>query len=125
SASLKITAKSAKKFTLALRRPYWAGAGFAVKVNGQAQKDLPKPDSYVEITRTWKSGDTVELVLPKTLRKEPLPDNPERFALMWGPLVLAGDLGPERQGPERRARRNAAGEDSAPVLVAAREPLEN
>jgi uncharacterized protein len=40
------------------------------------------------------------LVLPKTLREERLSDNPGRLALMWGPLVLAGDLGPE---PERRA----------------------
>jgi DUF1680 family protein len=123
TASLKITPKSAKKFTLALRRPYWAGAGFRVKVNGQAWKDLPKADSYVEIRRTWKKGDTVELVLPKTIRKEPLADNPERFAVMWGPLVLAGDLGPEQ--PERRGSRKPGGPDSAPVLVAAREPVEN
>lgn len=123
SASLKITSKSPKKFTLALRRPYWAGAGFSVKVNGQVQKDLPKPDSYVEITRAWKSGDTVELVLPKTLRKEPLPDNPERFALMWGPLVLAGDLGAEtfreRDGEGWKVTANA------PVLVAANQSVEN
>ena len=64
-----------------------------MKVNGAAVKDLPTPDSYVEITRAWKKGDTVELVLPKTLRTEPLPDNPNRLAVMWGPLVLAGDLG--------------------------------
>ena len=125
TASIEVTPKAARKFTLALRRPYWAGVGFSVKVNGHALKDLPKADSYVEITRTWEKGDTVELALPKTLRKEPLPDNLERFALMWGPLVLAGDLGPERQGHERRARRTAAGEDSAPVLVAAAEPVEN
>jgi len=117
SASLKITPNSSKRFTLALRRPYWAGAGFSVKVNGRPMKALPKPDSYVEITQEWKKGDVVELVLPKTLRKEPLPDNPNRFALMWGPLVLAGDLGPEQQEP--RARRNAGRDDSAPVLVAA------
>jgi DUF1680 family protein len=125
TASLKVTPQSAKKFTLALRRPYWAGVGFSVKVNGHALKDLPMADSYVEITRMWKKGDTVELVLPKTLRKEPLPDNPERFALMWGPLVLAGDLGPERQEQERRSQQKAAGEDSAPVLVAAAEPVES
>jgi DUF1680 family protein len=125
TASLKVTPQSAKKFTLALRRPYWAGVGFSVKVNGHALKDLPMADSYVEITRRWKKGDTVELVLPKTLRKEPLPDNPERFALMWGPLVLAGDLGPERQEQERRSQQKAAGEDSAPVLVAAAEPVES
>lgn len=123
SASLKVATKSPKKFTLALRRPYWAGAGFSVKVNGQAQKDLPKPDSYLEITRTWKSGDAVELVLPKTLRKEPLPDNPERFALVWGPLVLAGDLGAEtfreRDGEGWKVTANA------PVLVAANQSVEN
>ncbi len=115
SASLKITPKSPKNFTLALRRPYWAGTGFSLKVNGRPLTDLPKPDSYVEITRKWNKGDSVDLVLPKTLRKEPLPDNPNRFALMWGPLVLAGDLGPEEH--EGRWERN--GGKSAPVLVAA------
>jgi DUF1680 family protein len=36
SASLKFTLKAPKQFTLALRRPSWAGDGFTVKVNGQA-----------------------------------------------------------------------------------------
>src|SRR5581483_8749356 len=49
------------KFTPALRRPYWAGNGFTVKVNGAALKTVPAADSYVEIARTWKAGDTVEL----------------------------------------------------------------
>jgi uncharacterized protein len=116
SASLKMTVKAPKTFTLALRRPYWADAGFSVKVNGHAISNLPKPDSYVEITRKWKNGDHVELVLPKILRKESLADNPNRFALMWGPLVLAGDLGPEQT--EGRRHHSPALNDSAPVLVA-------
>lgn len=107
---------------MALRRPYWAGEGFSIKVNGLPVKDVPKPDSYVEITRKWKKGDTVDLVLPKTLRKEPLPDNPNRFAFMWGPLVLAGDLGAEQ---ERRTRRDASSISPAPVLVADAQPVEN
>lgn len=122
SASLKVSPESARKFTLALRRPYWAGEGFSVKVNGKALHNLPKPDSYVEIKRKWKKGDTVALVLPKTLRKEPLPDNPERFALMWGPLVLAGDLGPEQH--DRRLRRSG-GNGSVPVFVAPAEPVQD
>jgi len=121
AASLKITPKSPTTFTLALRRPYWAGTGFSVKVNGQPLKDLPKPDSYVEITRKWTKGDTVDLVLPKTIRKEALPDNPNRFAIMWGPLVLAGDLGPEQ--PEQYVRRNAD-QEHAPAFVSASQSVD-
>jgi len=117
SATLKVTQapSPAKKFTVALRRPYWAGDGFSVKVNGKAIKELPPADSYVEIARTWKTGDTVALTLPKTLRTEALPDNANRLAVMWGPLALAGDLGPEQSWQERRANRG----DFAPALVTA------
>lgn len=125
AASLKLMLKTSKRFTLALRRPYWAGAGFSVKINGAPAAKLPPAGSYVEIDRAWKSGDVVTLVLPKTLREEPLPDNPNRVALMWGPLVLAGDLGPvARRGP-------ADDEDdqglprTAPALVAAGRPIES
>ncbi|HMI50827.1 MAG TPA: beta-L-arabinofuranosidase domain-containing protein [Candidatus Saccharimonadales bacterium] len=123
SASLKITPVKPTKFTLALRRPYWAGAGFSVKLNGTEVRNLPKADSYVEISRTWKQGDTIELVLPKTLRTEPLPDNPNRVALLWGPLVLAGDLGPEQE--RRRSQERTAALAAAPVLVAAAQPVAN
>src|ERR1035437_7710032 len=122
SASLKLTLKSRKKFTLALRRPSWAGGGFSVMLNGKAVKDLPQPGLYVELNRTWKNGDTVELVLPKTLHEEALPDNPRRIALMWGPLVLAGDLGPE----ERRGRGNRGPHsDAVPVFVVTEQPVAN
>ena len=125
TAALKLTLRSPKRFTLALRRPFWAGEGFSVKVNGEPLADLPKAGSYVEIKRVWKSGDTVALVLPKTLREEPLPDNPHRVALMWGPLVLAGDLGPEQE--RRRGRRQGPGsadQPGVPVFLAADQPIE-
>ena len=116
-ATIKLTPQSPKKFTLALRRPFWAGTGFTVKVNGSPIKTSAAPDSYVEIARTWKAGDTVQIVLPKTLRTEPLADNPNRFAVMWGPLVLAGDLGPEIA--------NRAPGPEVPVFVAAAQPVTN
>ena len=37
-------------------------------------------------------------MLPKQLHVEGLPDNQRRAALLWGPLVLAADMGPERRG---------------------------
>lgn len=114
AATLKVTATKAKKLTLSFRRPAWAGDGFAIKLNGKAIRIFSKPGSYIEITRTWKSGDSVSLVLPKVLRKEATPDNQGRVALMWGPLVLAGDLGPERRG---------AWTDPIPSFITAGGPL--
>ena len=122
SASVKIRTKAPKKFTLALRRPYWAGDGFTVKVNGQPLKYISPADSYIKINRVWREGDTVDLNLPKQLRKEPLPDNPSRMAFMWGPLVLAGDLGPETRAGEENEENSPA--PSAPPLVISDQPLQ-
>lgn len=120
TASLSLALGAPKTFTLALRRPGWAGAGFTVKVNGAVVKALPPAGSYVELERTWKSGDAVDLVLPKTLRLEPLPDNPGRVALMWGPLVLAGDLGPvQRRGGRGEGAAPPPTPPTVPVFVAA------
>ena len=113
AATLKFTVQKPKQFRLALRRPSWAGDGFEVKVNGKAVKTVSRPGAYVEIRRTWKTGDHVALVLPKTLRVEAVADNPRIAALMWGPLVLAGDLGPERRGPD----------ELSPSLVTADKPV--
>jgi len=142
SVTLEMTLQSPKELTLALRRPYWVGDGFSVKVNGEAvsediidpYRDVPesgrpvegragvdKSGSYVELKRIWKTGDRVELNLPKTLRLEPTPDNPQVTALMWGPLVLAADLGPERE----RGRDVSSEPPTIPVFVAAGQPVDS
>jgi len=121
SATLKLELKAPKQFTLAMRRPAWAAEGFSVKVNGKVIGELPAPGSYVELERTWNNGDEVALMLPKTLRLEPLPDNPRRVAIMWGPLVLAGDLGPENQKDLKRD--TLTWQLKVPVFVAAERPV--
>lgn len=62
-------------------------------VNGRPQPVTAPRGSYVTIDREWKSGDRVDVRLPMTLRTEAMADNPEMIAIMYGPLVLAGDLG--------------------------------
>ena len=113
-AMLKFTLQRPREYKLSLRRPSWAGEGFAVRVNGKSVSTLSVAGSYVDVKRTWKTGDTVSLVLPKKLHVEGLADNARRVALMWGPLVLAGDLGPERRG--------GLGSES-PSLVSAEKPV--
>ncbi len=119
AASLSLEMRKAKAFTIALRRPFWAGEGFAVKVNGKPVADIGPAGTYVMIRRIWKSGDRIEWTLPKALRLERLPDNPRRAAILWGPLVLAGDLGPipaDKPRDEDAAVRFLAG-TATPVLV--------
>jgi len=117
-ATLSVATEAPKTFTLALRRPLWAAAGFAVRLNGRTFPTENRPGSYIEITREWRSGDRVTLTLPKTLRVERLRDAPTRAAIMWGPLLLAGDLGPQ---PHRSEEGDGDGPESAttasPVLV--------
>ncbi|MDD8027576.1 MAG: glycoside hydrolase family 127 protein, partial [Acidobacteriota bacterium] len=118
-ASLTVVVKKTKTFTIALRRPYWAGAGYEVKVNGRPLKDIGPAGTYLRIRRSWQTGDKVEWTLPKTLRLELLPDNPDRAAILWGPLVLAGDLGPipaDKPRDEDAAMRFLARTET-PVLV--------
>jgi DUF1680 family protein len=116
SATLRLTMPSPRRFTLALRRPGWARDRFAVSVNGEAVGDLPPPMSYVELTQTWKTGDVVEVSLRKQLYLEPVPDNPRRAAILWGPLVLAADVGAEDEFPAWKP-------GAVPSLVAAERPV--
>ena len=147
TAKLTLHVRKPKEFTLAMRRPYWAD-GFSMKVNGtpvgepesalaaatardgaarHPMYSSPVPvSSYVEVKRTWRDGDIVEVTLPKSLRLERTPDVPSRASIMWGPLVLAGDLGPVPP------HHDVPGEDEVivhpevmtPVLVAADMPLD-
>ena len=136
AAQLRLSMPDSRRFTLAVRRPGWAGDAFEIRVNGERMPQPPlaslragaaggrsvggeaalPPSVFVELARDWKSGDTVDLVLPKTLRLEPTADNAAVTAIMWGPLVLAGDHGPR---VERREVRPLP----VPALVAADKPL--
>ena len=84
---LRVSASKPAAFTLKLRIPAWA-PGARLSVNGKPAPVEPQR-GFATLTRTWRSGDTVELDLPLTLRLEPIDDaHPGTAALMAGPLVL-------------------------------------
>jgi len=74
-----------------VRHPCWATAGFKLKVNGVRQADASAPGSYATVARRWRSGDTLEVSMPFSLRTEGFRDNSRRFAFLHGPLVLCAD----------------------------------
>jgi DUF1680 family protein len=79
-------------WTLSLRIPTWCQTP-ALALNG-----TPLPFAveagYLHTHRKWAAGDTLELRLPASLRAESPVDDPKTVALLFGPLVLAADLGP-------------------------------
>ncbi|MBN2272744.1 MAG: glycoside hydrolase family 127 protein [Bacteroidales bacterium] len=84
------------KFTLQIRYPYWAEQGISIAVNGKKQRINQEPGSFIPIKRTWNTGDKVEVNIPFSLRLETMPDDSNRIAVFYGPLVLAGELGPDQ-----------------------------
>ncbi|HOJ62129.1 MAG TPA: glycoside hydrolase family 127 protein [bacterium] len=116
TSTLTITCEEPAEWALRIRYPAWAQAGIQIKVNDEPQALQARPGSYVAIKRVWKSGDRVEIQIPMTLRLEAMPDNPRRVAILYGPLVLAGDLGPI-ENPE------AESPYFAPVFITGNKPV--
>ncbi|MCM1491217.1 MAG: glycoside hydrolase family 127 protein [Muribaculum sp.] len=79
---------------LSLRYPSWSGKP-VVKVNGKKINYNASPSSYISLNRKWKKGDKVTVTYPMSLRVETVCDDDHRGALLYGPVVLAGNLGTE------------------------------
>ncbi|OMI91508.1 hypothetical protein BSZ07_01165 [Streptomyces sp. M1013] len=92
---LTVTAGGAR-FALRVRIPGWLASGDAraeLTVNGRHTGNRLEPGTYTTVTRHWRTGDRVELVLPRVPVWRPAPDNPQVKAVSYGPLVLAGGYG--------------------------------
>lgn len=87
--NLDISAETPVEFTLKLRMPEWLADLPTLIVNGREQLVEKNDSGYLCIRRLWHD-DQVTLLLPKTFRTEPLPDEPETVAFLDGPVVLAG-----------------------------------
>ncbi len=93
--TLTIDCEKPVKLALQIRYPSWAKNGLEIKVNGEKQSVRQEPGSFVAIEKTWNKGDKVEVSFPFSLRLESMPDDSNRVAVLYGPVVLAGILGPQ------------------------------
>jgi uncharacterized protein len=100
--TLSFAAATPVRLAVKVRFPAWATSGMTLTVNGAPRPVDGKPGSYVTVDREWKTGDTLAVRLPMTLRTEAMPDNPTMVAVLYGPILLAGDLGKEGLTPAVR-----------------------
>ena len=101
---IKVT-KGSGKFAIKLRVPSWLKTSptnndlyqyqdkaktYSVSVNGKAL--YPENRDYIEISRSWKKGDTIELDFPMDVRRIVANDNAEddrgKVAFERGPIVF-------------------------------------
>ena len=98
STTIKVDPKKASTFAIHLRYPGWAKKGVVLKVNDQVVPVNVQPGNYITISRRWKKGDSIHLTVPMQLYTEPMPDDVNKLAVMYGPLLLSGELGKEKPG---------------------------
>jgi len=99
--TLVIGTEKPVEFTLHLRIPYWTEDARVI-INGESLQESASPGSYLEIKRTWNGGDKIEVTLPMSLHLHRMPNNPNRASILYGPLVLAGELGTKNLTKEDR-----------------------
>ncbi|MHC4648380.1 MAG: glycoside hydrolase family 127 protein, partial [Planctomycetota bacterium] len=87
------------ELALRIRIPGWTTRGVTVTVNGEKHKTGAEQGSFLELKRTWKNADRVRIEMPMSLYLDRMPDDPDLAAIMYGPLVLAGQLGIEGLDP--------------------------
>jgi len=109
--TLTVKVGAPQRRTVRVRVPAWTAAGGAVRINGRELEAFAQPGSYLSLTREWRNGDKIEVTLPMQLTSEPLPGDPSTRAALYGPLVLAADLGP---GPKDGPLKIGHGRGTAP-----------
>jgi hypothetical protein len=90
---LRFAPKKPLRLSLRVRTPQWAIGGLRFLLNGKPLRVASVAGSYTEIRRTWKTGDVLQVTVPMRVRTEAMPDDSSKVAFLYGPVVLAGDLG--------------------------------
>jgi hypothetical protein len=100
---IEIETPARREAKLHIRIPSWAASVIDLKVNGK-QVATGAPGTYVTLERIWQAGDRISFVLPMTLKLTKYTGadqiaGHERFALEYGPLLMAAMGAAERELP--------------------------
>jgi uncharacterized protein len=110
---LVVKTETPQQRAIHVRIPGWIASGGSVRVNGKELEAFAQAGGYLTLTRTWHDGDKVEVMLPMALWTQPLPGDVTLQAAMYGPLVLAAEMG---QGPKDGSLK-IGGYDTTPKEV--------
>lgn len=82
-------------FKLLVRYPNWVREKeLKMQLNGEEIVVEAKPGQYIELTRLWKKGDTLQINLAMQTHLEKMPGAANYYAILHGPIVLAAKTEP-------------------------------
>lgn len=87
--SLKMVIPKEEQLKVRIRIPLWSQRT-VLTINGQPVENVT-PGKFAEISRIWKSGDVISLVVDMRGRIVRMGDLPENLAIVRGPIVLTRD----------------------------------
>ena len=96
--ALTINTTKATTFAIRIRKPKWT-SNATLTVNGKQQKVTADAQGYLVLNRKWSNNDKIEYTTPETIYTEAMPDNANRRAMFYGPVLLAGVLGNTEPDP--------------------------
>ena len=109
--TLRIKSSRQAQRTLHIRIPSWTTQDAQVQVNGHVLEAIADPGSYLALHDVWKNGDTISVSLPMELGQESLAGTDSVAAALYGPIVLAANLG---LAPADGSMRIVHGRDTEP-----------
>lgn len=96
--NLTLSLRTPKTLSLRFRKPSWSPLP-EVTINGKAVQSELDENGFVVLRRQWTNKDRIRLRFTRSLHTEAMPDNPNRIAVLYGPLVMAGKLGTSMPDP--------------------------
>lgn len=96
--TLMVTTVKPVQAAIRIRKPNWAG-NTSISINGKKQPLTADAQGYFVLNRKWKNNDKIEFTMPENVYTEAMPDNPNRRAVFYGPVLLAGILGNTEPDP--------------------------
>jgi len=89
SISIKMVVPKEEQLKVRIRIPLWSQQS-ALTINGQSVENIV-PGKFAEISRVWKSGDVISLMVDMRGRIVHMGELPENIAIVRGPIVLTRD----------------------------------
>lgn len=96
---ISFTNENPSSYAIKIRKPAWAGEATTILVNDQKETISADNKGYFTIKRRWKKGDKINVQFSMSVYTVAMPDNKNRQAFFYGPVLLAGDMGNTEPDP--------------------------